>query len=302
MNDKKRVIALGFFDGVHLGHRELIRQTMKVAAEKGWTASVISFDTHPSEMLGEKPVPLINSPIDRADMFRRYFGIEDTIFLHFDRDLMHMPWSKFVEWLAEDFGAKHLVAGYDFRFGFRGLGDPEKLKQKCCELGVGCHIIPEVKLDGRTISSTYIREMLEKGRMAEAVRFLGHPHTLTDVVRHGYRLGHTLGMPTINMQFPEGVLVPLRGVYASRVCIEGGGEYDAVTNIGVRPTVSGESAVSVESHILQFSGNLYGRRVRLDFYEYLRPERKFPGLDELRAQIERDKKTAAERLALYAQA
>lgn len=296
-NEKRRAIALGFFDGVHLGHRALIEKTIQRARESGLKPAVISFDTHPSAMIGEPEVPLINSSIDRADMFRRFFGIEDTIFLHFDRDLMHMPWHKFVDWLYEDFGARHLVAGYDFRFGFRGLGDAEKLTQKSAELGAGCDIVPKVTLDGITISSTYIRTLLKDGKIDEANRFLGHPHALTEVVLRGYRLGRKLGMPTINMQFPDGVLTPARGVYATKVFLEDGRTFGAVTNIGVRPTVSGGDAVSVESHILDFSENLYGKKVRVEFCKYLRPEIKFPDPAALSAQVEKDKQTAREYFA-----
>ncbi|MGE4483751.1 MAG: riboflavin biosynthesis protein RibF [Oscillospiraceae bacterium] len=293
-NIKGRVIALGFFDGVHLGHRALIEKTIERAAERGITPSVISFDAHPSSMTGDKPVPLINSSIDRADMFRRYFGIEDTIFLHFDRDLMSMEWYSFVDWLTEGFGARHLVAGYDFRFGFHGAGDSERLVKKCAQLGIGCDIVPKVTLGGITISSTYIRELLTSGRVEEANRFMGHPHTLTDTVRHGFRLGSALGIPTINMQFGEGILQPARGVYATKVYLENGGIYTAVTNIGVRPTVSGGNTVSVESHILDYSGNLYGRRVRLEFFKYLRPEVKFADVTALRTQVEKDENAARE--------
>ena len=132
MQKENRVIALGFFDGVHLGHGALLEETVKTARQIGAAPSVISFDAPPV-----KAVELINSPHDRADIIRRQYGIDDIIFLHFDDELRTMPWERFVEWLCEDFGAVHLIAGYDFRFGYMGAGNAEKLKEKCASLGIG---------------------------------------------------------------------------------------------------------------------------------------------------------------------
>ena len=179
------------------------------------------------------------------------------------------------------------MAGHDYHFGHRNQGDPQKLQARCRELGIGCDIIPQVTLDGITVSSTYIRSLLREGDMLRAEYFMGHPHFLTDVVRHGHRLGHHHGAPTVNMQFAPGVLVPPHGVYAARALLPEG-EFPAVTNIGVRPTVSSESVVTVESHLLGFDGNLYGRTLALEFFDFLRPERRFADLDELGAQIARD--------------
>jgi len=284
-----RVIALGFFDGVHIGHGALLRRAAERARELGVVPAVISFDTHPVKMVTGAAVPLINSPLDRADLMKRLYGIDDLIFLHYDRELMHMAWDDFIRWLASDFGAVHLVAGYNFHFGYRGEGDSEKLVKKCAELGIGCDIVEKVSLDGVPVSSTYIRGLLLDGRLEEANRFLGHRHILTDSVRYGYRFGRTLGTPTVNMRFEDGVLVPLHGVYAAEVHILDTGEVrPAVTNIGVRPTSGGDSSVTVESHLLGFSGNLYGRRIRVEFHKFLRPEMKFGCVAALRNQIRRD--------------
>lgn len=289
METGKRVIALGFFDGVHLGHAALLRRAVELGRELGVVPAVISFDTPPAKTINNEPVPLINSALDRADTMRRLFGIDDLIFLHFDDGLRHMSWDRFVEWLRSDFGAVHLVAGYDFRFGYRGEGTPELLREKCRELGIGCDIVEAVELYGAPVSSTRIRELLTEGQCRKAVELLGHRHLLTDVVRNGYRFGRTLGTPTINMRFEDGVLIPRHGVYIAEAHILSTGRcFPAVTNIGVRPSVSGGEAVSVESHLLGFSGNLYGQRIRVEFYKFLRPEIKFEHIEELRDQIRRD--------------
>ena len=289
MIEKRRVIALGFFDGVHIGHSALMRKVLDIGIEKHLTPSVITFDTHPLSLISGKAVPLINSPEDRTGLIHRIFGIGDIIFLHFDKRTAGMPWDVFIEHLVEEFGARHLVAGHDFKFGSGGKGSHELLSMKCADMGIGCDIIPEVIYDGVTSSSTYIRGLISSGDMERANSFLGHPHVLTDIVRYGYRLGRTLGTPTINMCFQDGVLIPAFGVYATKAYPDNEAVYPGVTNIGVRPTVdNGAGQITAETHILNYQGNLYGRRVRVEFYKRLRPEIKFNDIDELKAQIKRD--------------
>lgn len=291
MGDRKRVIALGFFDGIHIGHAALLERTVQRAREIGATPSVLSFDIHPDTLVFGKEVPLINSSAGRADLIRRLFGIENVIFIHFDRSVMQMPWQEFVQTLIQEMDAAWVVVGHDFRFGWKGEGTAQRLQDYCAELGLGCDIIPPVMLEGRVVSSTYIRELIEAGEMERANMYLGHPHTLVDTVHYGYRLGTKMGTPTINMRFPDGVLVPRHGVYAARAVLDDGSEHMAVTNVGVRPTVSGEERVSVESFILDYSGNLYDRQVRVEFFRFIRPEMKFPSVDALKAQILRDAET-----------
>lgn len=291
MGDRKRVIALGFFDGIHMGHAALLERTVQRAREIGAVPSVLSFDIHPDTLVFGKEVPLINSAAGRADLIRRLFGIENVIFIHFDRRVMQMPWQEFVQTLIQEMDAAWVVVGHDFRFGWKGEGTAQRLKDYCAEFGLGCDIIPAVTLEGRIVSSTYIRELIEAGDMERANMFLGHPHTLVDTVHYGYRLGTKMGTPTINMRFPDGVLVPRHGVYAARAILDDGSEHMAVTNVGVRPTVSGEDRVSVESFILDYSGNLYDRQVRIEFFRFIRPEMKFPSVEALKAQILKDAET-----------
>ena len=281
------VIALGFFDGVHRGHGALLSKTVERARELGVTPAVFTFDRPPKEVVTGKPVYLINSPEDRRGLIERIYGIRDVILAPFDQAMMTMRWEDYIRMLIRDYGAVHFVAGHDHHFGHKNEGNPELLQAKCRELGLGCDIIPKVEIEGITVSSTYIRSLLREGDMLRAEYFMGHPHFLTDVVRHGHRLGHHLGAPTVNMQFAPGVLVPPHGVYAARALLPEG-EFPAVTNIGVRPTVSSEPVVTVESHLLGFDGNLYGRTLALEFFDFLRPERRFADLDELGAQIARD--------------
>ena len=300
MIEKKRVIALGFFDGIHIGHAALMKRILEIGGETSLVPSVITFDSHPQSLVSGRDIPLINSPEDRAGLLRRVFGIDDIIFLHFDKTTVSMNWDKFITHLIEEFGGRYLVAGNDFKFGCSGGGNSKLLTTKCGELGIGCDIIPDVSYDGIVSSSTYIRELLVAGDIERANAFLGHPHVLTDVVRYGYKLGRTLGTPTINMRFAPGVLVPAFGVYATKVYIDerqDSGEYDGyigVTNIGIRPTVDDSGHITAETHILDFQRNLYGHQIRIEFYKRLRPEVKYDDINELKAQIHRDCTAASE--------
>ena len=292
--DKKTVIALGFFDGVHAGHASLMQRAAERAAEKNMEPVVVSFDVHPDTLVFGTKVPLINSARDREDIVYRSFGIERVVLLHFSRTVMQTPWDEFLSSLIEELNAGHIVAGYDFTFGSRGEGNAEKLSAYCAGHSIGCDIMPAVMLEGGVVSSTRIRACLEQGDIPMANRLLGHPYFLSDTVHPGFHLGRKLGSPTINMYYPDNVLVPRRGVYAARAVFEDGSFVNAVTNIGTRPTVTDSDAVSVESHLLGFSGDLYGRHVRLDFYAFLRPEQKFESFELLSAQIKKDTAAAEE--------
>lgn len=290
---KQKVMALGFFDGIHVGHAALINKIKQRAEETSAEPAVLTFDVHPDNLVFKKTVPLINSAEDRENILSRCFGIDDVVVIHFNQRVMHMDWQDFIDELIDEMNLRWIVVGHDFCFGYKGLGTAEKLKAYCAERGVGCDIIPAVCRDGVVVSSTLIRQLIETGEMEKANEYLGHPHTLTDVIRTGYHLGTKMGTPTINMSFPQGVIIPRHGVYAAKAYIDGQ-EYMSVTNVGIRPTVSDSGNVNVESFLLDFCGNLYGHRARIDFYKFLRPERKFDDVNELAAQIKSDAQTTRE--------
>lgn len=287
MNQK--VIALGFFDGVHLGHGALLRRVTERARETSASPAVVTFEQAPKSLVTGKPVSLLNSPEDRQDLIRRFYGIEDVVMLPFDQKMMTMPWQDFINIiLVKDQHAAHLVAGHDFHFGYKNQGTPELLQRSCAQLGLGCDIIPEVALDGVTVSSTHIRQLVAEGNMEEAARFLGHPHTLTGTVRHGHSIGHARLFPTANLIVPQSVLVPSHGVYVTRACLADGRTFAAVTNVGTRPTVNNGTNVTVEAYLLDFSGDLYGQTLRLEYHRKLRGEVRFDSLETLKAQISQD--------------
>lgn len=289
MSIQPKVIALGFFDGVHLGHGALLRRTVEEAKRRGVRSAVFTWAQPPKEVVTGVPVPLINSPEDRAWLAKSLYDIDDVIMVPFNKEMMTTSWVDFItEILIKRYHAVHLVAGHDHRFGHKNQGTPELLKSKCAELGLGCDIIPEVTVGGITVSSTYIRRLVELGQISRANRFLGHPHTLTGTVRHGRGIGSSQLFPTANLVIPPHVLVPSHGVYATRATLEDGSCYAAVTNVGTRPTVQNGSDITVEACLLDFQGDLYGKQLRLEFYEHLRQEVRFDSLDALRAQIQSD--------------
>ena len=286
MSTLKRVIALGFFDGVHKGHGALLRTVAQAADRLGAMPCAFTFDRSPTAAITGQTIPLLSSVEDRVWLMRRYYGIEEVIVAPFD-GMQKMDWQDFVsEYLQKELGCVHVVAGHDFHFGYMGKGNPQRLQEKCRELGMGCDIIQKVEQDGITISSTYIRTLIAQGEMERANQFLGHPHTLTNRVAHGKKIGTTtLGFPTVNLLIPQGVIVPAYGVYATRVWFDGQCRC-AVTNVGVRPTVEdNDGHVTVEGFILDFDGDLYGHEIRMEFYKYLRPEQKFVSMQALADEI-----------------
>ena len=281
---KSTIYALGFFDGVHLGHQALLRECRHLADRHSCEAAAVTFTAHPDTLIFGKAPGLLNTSEDRKRLLRTY-GMDTVLELPFDRTLMTTHWSSFLEQLV-DCGAAGFVCGSDFRFGAGSTGTAKKLAAFCESRQLPCAIVPEQTMDGERISSTRIRQFLEQGDLAQVNRLLGHPYILTGTVVSGRQLGRTMGIPTANLLLPEVLLAPRFGVYACK-CFVDGREYMAVTNVGTRPTVNG-SNVTVEVHLLDFGGDLYGKTLTVAFYEFLRPEKKFPSLEELQKEIQKN--------------
>ena len=282
--ETKYIFALGFFDGVHLGHQSLLKECCRLARSMGAVPAAITFDAHPQSLFLPDPPVLLSTEADRRRLLHQY-GIKVVHTLPVTRETMSIPWERFVQRLLE-LGASGFVCGDDFRFGHRGEGDSAKLRQFCEERGLPCVVVSEQTLNGKRISSPLIRRRIDSGDMESAPKYLGHPHVLTGTVVHGQQIGRKLGFPTANLLIPPAVAVPKFGVYACRAVIDGK-SYPAVTNVGTRPTVAG-TGVTVEPWILDFEGDLYDRQIRVEFYYFLRPEMKFPDLEALKAEILRN--------------
>lgn len=283
---QRTIYALGFFDGVHLGHRALLDSCLALARSSGCKAGAVTFTAHPETLVKGSAPALICTAADRRQLLRQQ-GMETVLELPFDEQLRNMCWRDFVRMLCAQYGAAGFVCGSDFRFGYQGEGTAEILKQYCAAADLPCAVVPEQYLDSIRISSSHIRTLLEQGNVADANRFLGHPYTLSGEVIAGRGLGHTLGFPTANLCPGENAVQLRHGVYACKAEIDGS-IYPAVTNVGNRPTVGGHR-VTVEAWILDFSGNLYDKPLTLHFYQFLRPEEKFENLDYLKAQIQEDR-------------
>ncbi len=281
---KKRVIALGFFDGVHLGHGALLERTKALGREYGVPTAALTFDIHPDELVRGEPVLLLNSRQEREQLIKSLYGIDEMLTLRFDRERMEQPWEDFAEQtLLGEYGAIHVVCGYDFRFGARGAGNSALLQDYCGSRAIGCDCIPPVCLGGEAVSSTRIRRLLAEGAMEEAVSLLGHPHVIRGTVVQGRGLGRTIGIPTANVDPGEKRLLPRRGVYAAKAYFDQQCRL-AVVNIGNRPTVGGHR-VTIEPWLPEFRGDLYGKELTLELFAFLRPEQTFADLESLRREI-----------------
>lgn len=272
------MIALGFFDGVHLGHGALLRRTIELAETYHAAPAVLTFDRNPG-----KDGALLTSVSDRVSLIRRLYGIEDVIVLPFDEALKGTKWDAFLSDLRKAQNAVCFVCGWDYRFGSEAEGDPACLKRYCEENHLGCEVVGRTEIDGITVSSSYLRELISQGETERAMDFYGHPHTLTGKVVHGQQLGRTMGVPTANVAYEDGILLPQNGVYAVKAVIDGI-RYRGVCNVGSRPTVGGTQIV-VEVWLPGQNLDLYGRTVRVEFYKKLRDERKFFSLQELQREI-----------------
>lgn len=270
--------ALGSFDGLHLGHRQVIGNTISAP---GLRPAVITFQQNPSVSLQKKPVPLLTTNEQKLALLEE-MGVEVVYLLPFDR-IRDMEPEDFVEALYRVCRVRALSCGFNFRFGKNGRGDAGLLKELCRKKGIELSVTPPVSVAGETVSSTRIRACLEQGDVQQAGQLLGRPFGYDFEVTHGRQLGRTWGTPTINQPFPQGYVLPRFGVYASLVEVEGQ-KYYGVTNIGVKPTVGSDCALS-ETWIPEFSGDLYGKKVPVELLDFIRPERKFDSLDQLKNEI-----------------
>ncbi len=287
-------VALGVFDGVHLGHRAILGTAAARAAEAGLSSVACTFDPHPAEVLQPGRTPgLITTLDERLDLIAAT-GLDAALVLDFTPALAAVEPEAFVkEVLADHLRAREVVVGFNHRFGRGARGDARLLESLGGRLGLRVHVVPPLAVDGVPVSSTEIRTALRRGDLPGAERLLGRPYSLGGLVQEGAGRGRTLGFPTANVRPDRPVLVP-SGVYACRAAVDGA-RYRAVVNIGVRPTF-GESSVVVEAHLLDVSLDLYGRRLVLELVARLREERKFASPGELRGQIARDVEAARGRL------
>jgi riboflavin kinase / FMN adenylyltransferase len=289
--ERGAVVAIGNFDGVHLGHQAVIGEAGRIARAGGLPHAVLTFEPHPRRVFRPDDPPFRLTPFRAKSRHIEALGVDLLFTLHFDLAFAANSAEDFIESvLVRNLGARHAVVGYDFVFGHQRRGTPALLQARGADLQFGVTVVgPIAAAGGAVYSSTRIRELLAAGKPREAAALLGRFWEIEGRVERGDARGRTIGFPTANLMLDD-YLRPAAGVYAVRAGMEEGGRtlwHDGVANLGLRPTFGG-SDLRLEAHLFDFDRDLYGRHLRIALIEHLRPERKFPGIDALKAQIAED--------------
>lgn len=283
------VATIGFFDGVHLGHRFLIQQVKVAATQTGWQSSIITFPVHPRQVIQSEFQPqLLSSPEEKIELLAST-GVNNCILLPFTRELSQLTAYEFMQLLYDKYKVRMLVIGYDHRFGHNRAETFEDYCRYGRELGIHIMQASAYTQEQDKVSSSAIRRALQNGDIRTATKFLGYHYYLEGTVVDGYKVGRKIGFPTANLRvdFPN-KLIPSIGVYAVYVYVNGE-KHKGMLNIGYRPTINNGTDLSIEVHILDFQGDIYHQKMRIEFIEFLRPEEKFNSVDELVLQMRKDK-------------
>lgn len=284
--EEDTVITFGKFDGLHRGHELLMRNLLAWREKYHYKAVVFTFDIPPKRQVSDVDTRVLTTNEEKYAIFER-IGVDYLIECPFTKEIMCMEPKAFIQWMVTALHARCFVVGRDFHFGHRRAGDYHVLRQYAKEYGYEVVVLDKMKEDGRDISSTYVREKIIQGNIEKANQLLGYQFFVKSTVIHGKQLGRQIGIPTINMELPAEKLLPPNGVYATRVRIDGAW-HCGVTNVGCKPTVSESGMINVETHILDFDQDVYGKEAEVCFLHYIRSEQKFESIRELQAQMQRD--------------
>lgn len=297
-NIEETAVALGNFDGIHKGHQALISEAVRTAKAEGLKSAVFTFSNHPRNVLAGKSVVKNIVCSDEKIRILEEAGIDYLFSIGFDDYIMCRTPEEFVdEILIEKFRMKAAVCGFNFTYGFKAAGTSDSLAKYAGDKGIDVHIIDPVTVDGDVVSSTLIRGLIAEGKMERVRELMGRNYMIRGEVVYGNQLGGpVLGFPTCNIILDECMAEPLKGAYVSRTVIDGV-EYPSMTNVGTKPTV-GDYETNVETNIFDFDQNVYGKEIQVSFVSMLREEQKFSGLEELKAQLEKDRAAAREKLGL----
>lgn len=285
-NIENTVVALGNFDGVHKGHQELIRRTVNTARDTGLASAVFTFANHPRNVTGKSNVKGILYADEKAAIIES-LGIDYLFNIPFVESIMTMSPERFIdELLLEKFRMKEGYCGFNYRFGYKAEGTPESLMRVGIEKGFGLHVLEPYKIDGNLVSSSFIRNLIEEGRVDECTKYMGRNYTVGGEVVVGNRLGKSIGFPTSNLVIDESMVTPPCGVYIT-YCTYNSVRYPSVTNVGHKPTI-GNFEKNMETHIFNFDKELYGKNIRVEFLKKTRDEKKFEDIEHLKRQIKED--------------
>lgn len=289
INLKNTAIAIGGFDALHVGHMKIVGKAVENAKKFGLKSLVVMFENNPLNVIAERNIKAINS-VEKRIAILDSVGADGIALLKFDTEIMQISKEEFFKkYIVDKFGAKSVSVGFNFKFGKNGSGDIEYLKKECLKNSINIDIVPEVKVFGKTVSSTIIRELVAKGDVAAAEKYLGRPFSLSGTVVKGNQIGgKLLGFPTANIEMPADYVIPKYGVYVSQTIIDRK-KYLSITNVGNKPTVEKDRA-GIETHITDASFEaLYNKKIEVEFCEFIRDIRTFKSTDELKSQLEKDK-------------
>ena len=286
-------LAIGFFDGVHIGHREVIGHAKNIAEEKGLKLAVMTFDPHPSIVLGQRNEKVFYiTPLDQKLELLKGMGVDTTFVVRFTSDFAQLTPENFVHTFIRQLNVSHVTAGFDFTFGANGKGNMDVMKE-LANHDFEVSVVNKKSDGSEKISSTRIRQALMSGEMEKAHELLGRPFQIPGIVVHGDKRGRQIGFPTANIQAKEGSYIPAKGVYSVRMLVQD--EWvDGVCNVGYKPTFKNpeEKQLTIEVHLFNYDKDIYGEEVFVDWYHHIRDERKFDGIESLKQQIDKDKQTS----------
>lgn len=279
--------GLGNFDGIHLGHQALISKLLDIAYKESLEPTIITFDPHPSEILTpDRPTPLL-IPLEQKKKILEKLGIKNLVLVPFSREFSKITYQDFVKnILIAKCRPKINVVGFDYTFGYKGRGNAKLLKQICAKKKIRTYIMPPITHNNMPISSSLIRSLVKSGNMSKIPEFLGRPYSISGVVVGGNRIGKKLGFPTANINLPQNVILPPKGVYASVINVEGN-TYKGAANLGLKPTFDGKTT-NLEVHLFDFNQNIYGKNIEVFFIDMLRKEKRFKSAIDLQKQIKKD--------------
>lgn len=280
-------IALGSFDGLHIGHLSLINKVVEIAKKNNGKSIVFTFKNHPRTLIDKENVPKLLMENDKKVEILKSHNVDIICFQEFNLEFMKMTPKEFVEFLVFKYNIKGFVVGFNYKFGYKNLGDVEFLKNLQSEYGYELYVMEPCTYKDEVISSTRIRKALEEGEVFEAAKMLSLPYTISGEIIHGRQIGRTMGFPTANLKYKENFILPKEGVYYTNVLVNNN-IYKGITSIGSNPTVEGK-VTTVETYILDFVREIYGEKVEVSFIKKIRDMQKFNGVEELKSQLKRDK-------------
>ena len=289
--NKKRVAALGFLDGIHKAHQKIIGSAVVEATEKGFKSAVITLDKSPKEYFGKTSEESL-TPTNKKNELLESLGVNEVYYLEFNEKLQNLSPEEFINNILKKLNVDKVFCGFDYRFGFKGLGTPDLIKDS----GIEVIVLEKEKIDEEKISTTVLKEFVRKGEFSKYNEYTGRFYSISGLVVKGRQLGRTINFPTANLELDGKYLLPeTNGVYITKIKVNNK-IYKSVTNIGYNPTVSDEKNKKfIETHIVDFDEDIYGEKIEIYFYEFLRKEQKFESFDHLKEQLKLDKKTCEEK-------